>query len=137
MTILAGVDATQAHGARWADSCRGGEVFALHGDLGSGKTQLVKGFARAIGYDGEVTSPTYTLIQEYVGGRLPVYHLDLYRLETPADALRMGVEDYLPADGVTFVEWPHLIEPLLPANVIHVELEVVSLHERTVSERLG
>ncbi len=137
MTILAGAEATQDHGARWAEGCRGGEVFALYGDLGSGKTQLVKGFARGMGYDGDVTSPTYTLIQEYVGGRLPIYHLDLYRLEALEDALRLGVEDYLPADGVTLVEWPQLIETLLPDNTIHAELAVVSLHERTVTERLG
>jgi len=137
MTILEGVEATQAHGARWADSCRGGEVFALHGELGAGKTQLVKGFAKALGFEGDVTSPTYTLIHEYIGGRLPVYHLDLYRLENLDEALRMGVEDYLPADGVTFVEWPGLIEELLPGDVIHVDIEIVSLHERSISERLG
>lgn len=137
MTILAGVDATQAHGARWAESCRGGEVFALYGDLGSGKTQLVKGFAQGMGYDGDVTSPTYTLIQEYLGGRLPVYHLDLYRVEALEDALRVGVEDYLPSEGVTLVEWPQVIASLLPDNTIHAELSVVSLHERTVTERLG
>ncbi|MEM1058078.1 MAG: tRNA (adenosine(37)-N6)-threonylcarbamoyltransferase complex ATPase subunit type 1 TsaE [Verrucomicrobiota bacterium] len=137
MTILADVEATLAHGARWAESCRGGEVFALNGELGSGKTQLVKGFTRAMEYAGEVTSPTYTLIHEYIGGRLPVYHLDLYRLETTVEALRLGLEDYLPADGVTFIEWPKLIAGLLPGNTVHVEIEIVSLRERAIRERLG
>jgi len=81
-------------------------MIALFGDLGSGKTQLVKGVARGLGFDGLVHSPTFALINEYLSGKLPLYHLDLYRLSGPDDIARSGLGELLPsADGVTVVEW--------------------------------
>jgi tRNA threonylcarbamoyladenosine biosynthesis protein TsaE len=110
----------------------GGEILALHGVLGAGKTQLVKGLARGLGFMGEVTSPTFTLVHEYRGGRLPIYHIDLYRIESTAAALPLGIDDYLPSDGVTVIEWPERIADLLPPGTRHWELEVASLTERTI-----
>jgi len=113
----------------------GGEIFALHGVLGSGKTQLVKGLARALGYRGDVTSPTFTLVHEYRGGRLPIYHLDLYRMPDQDAAIQIGVEDYLPSDGVTVIEWPECIAALLPPQTRHWQLDVASLTERTITQK--
>ena len=93
-------------GEVWGAEARPGWIIALFGDLGSGKTQLVKGVARGLGFGGLVHSPTFALINEYLGGKLPLYHLDLYRLSGPDDIFRSGLEEFLPsADGVTVVEW--------------------------------
>jgi tRNA threonylcarbamoyladenosine biosynthesis protein TsaE len=132
LTILNNVEATLALGESWAASLRGGEVIALHGVLGAGKTQLVKGLARGLGFPGEVTSPTFTLVHEYRGGRLPLYHLDLYRLSGTHDAGTLGLDEYFSGGGVTVIEWPDRIAPYLPLETQHWELEVASLTERTV-----
>src|ERR1700744_4339093 len=109
LTILNGVEASQAFGAAWAAELVGGEIFALHGVLGAGKTQLAKGLARGLGFTGDVTGPTFTIVHEYLRGRLPVYHIDLYRMASEKDAIDIGVEEFLPSDGVTIVEWPDRI----------------------------
>ncbi len=132
LIILDSAEATLAHGASWAPALKGGEVFALHGVIGAGKTQLVKGLAKGLDYFGEVTSPTFTLINEYRGGRLPIYHIDLYRISSESEAVSVGVEEYLPSSGVTVIEWPDRITGLLPAHTQHWMLEVVSLSERVI-----
>ena len=96
---------TEALGERWGREAQRGLVIALSGDLGAGKTQLVKGLARGLGATSRVHSPTFTLVNEYHGGRLRLFHLDLYRLETRAQILAAGLEEYLQPDGVTVVEW--------------------------------
>src|SRR5277367_5108223 len=98
LTILNSVEAAQAFAEDWARGLVGGEIFALHGVLGAGKTQLAKGMARGLGYDGPVTSPTFTIVHEYIGGRLPMYHLDLYRMSGEREAIDIGLEEYLPSD---------------------------------------
>jgi tRNA threonylcarbamoyladenosine biosynthesis protein TsaE len=133
MIILDSADATQAHGETWAPELVGGEVIALSGVIGSGKTQLVKGLARGLGYTGEVTSPTFTLVHEYKGGRLTLFHLDLYRLQSQYQAVSIGLEEYLPYPGaVTVIEWPEQIAGLLPRDTRHWRIEVASLTERTI-----
>jgi len=134
LTILNSVEAAQAFGESWSTDLVGGEVFALHGVLGAGKTQLVKGLARGLGYRGDVTSPTFTIVHEYTGGRLPIYHLDLYRIQDEKAAMIMGIEEYLPSEGVTVIEWPERIAALLPPHTRHWELEVASLTERTIKK---
>ncbi len=134
LTILNSVEAAQAFGEGWAPDLKSGEIFALYGVLGAGKTQLVKGLARGLGYSGDVTSPTFTLVHEYRGGRLPVYHLDLYRISDEKAAIDIGVEDYLPSDGVTVIEWPERIESLLPPGTRRWKIEVASLTERTIRQ---
>jgi tRNA threonylcarbamoyladenosine biosynthesis protein TsaE len=135
LTIFNSVEATQAFGQSWANDLTGGEIFALHGVLGAGKTQLVKGLARGLGYTGDVTSPTFTIVHEYRGGRLPVYHLDLYRLRDESAGIDIGLEEYLPSDGVTVIEWPDRLASLLPPQTLHWELEVVSLTERVIRKK--
>src|SRR5471032_2989707 len=122
LTIFSSVEATQAFGEAWAAELTGGEIIALHGVLGAGKTQLVKGLARGLGYSGDVTSPTFTIVHEYRGGRLPLYHLDLYRLKSEGDGIDIGLEEYLPSDGVTVIEWPDRLASILPPETRHWEL---------------
>jgi tRNA threonylcarbamoyladenosine biosynthesis protein TsaE len=134
LTILSSIEASQALGESWAQDLTGGEIFALHGVLGAGKTQLVKGLARGLGFEGDVTSPTFTIIHEYLGGRLPIYHIDLYRIRSEKEAVDLGLEEYLPGDGVTVIEWPDRIPTLLPPQARHWELQVVSLTERVIRD---
>lgn len=108
---------TAAVGAEYARQARAGDLLALRGDLGAGKTQFVKGFVAGMGSDSEVTSPTFTLIHEYSGGRLPVYHFDWYRLGSAAEAARLGLDEYLFGEGVCLVEWADRFPELLPAGV--------------------
>ena len=96
---------TEALGADWGRAAESGLVIGLSGELGAGKTQLVKGLARGLGITARVHSPTFTLVNEYKGGRLPLFHLDLYRLEKPEQILAAGLEDYLQPDGVAVIEW--------------------------------
>jgi tRNA threonylcarbamoyladenosine biosynthesis protein TsaE len=136
LTILNSVEASQAFGEGWAADLVGGEILALHGVLGSGKTQIVKGLARGLDYRGDVTSPTFTIVHEYRGGRLPIYHLDLYRIKDEREAVEAGLEEYLPGDGVTVIEWPERIASLLPPQTRHWELQVASLTERIIRRKV-
>lgn len=123
---------TFAFAAECAQPARARDVFALAGDLGAGKTQFVKGFVVGIGSDAEVTSPTFTVIHEYPGGRLPVYHFDFYRLESSREVVRLGFDDYLQADGVCIIEWADRFPELLPAGSILVALRARGATERII-----
>jgi tRNA threonylcarbamoyladenosine biosynthesis protein TsaE len=101
---------TESLGERWGREAQPGLVIALSGDLGAGKTQLVKGLARGLGVTARVHSPTFTLVNEYGGGRLPLFHLDLYRLETPEQIHGAGIEEFLQPDGVAVIEWAERME---------------------------
>ena len=97
---------TIALGRQWGGEATAGCVFGLIGELGAGKTQLVKGIASGLGIRAQVHSPTFTLINQYEGGRLPLFHLDLYRLESRDQIVKAGLEDYIrQPDGVTVIEW--------------------------------
>ncbi|HEV7402159.1 MAG TPA: tRNA (adenosine(37)-N6)-threonylcarbamoyltransferase complex ATPase subunit type 1 TsaE [Chthoniobacteraceae bacterium] len=123
-------------GRTLAASLEGGEIIALCGDLGAGKTHLCKGIAAGLGADAdEVTSPTFTLVHEYRGGRLPVFHFDFYRLESEAEALAVGLDDYLAAGGVVLIEWADKFRPLLPAGTRWFELRETAPDVREISER--
>lgn len=101
--------------------CKG--VIALYGELGSGKTCFVQGMARAMGVLKVVTSPTYTIINEY-SGKLALYHIDLYRLRSLEEITDIGIEDYLDSDGITVIEWAEKIRKLLPPRTIHITFEI-------------
>jgi tRNA threonylcarbamoyladenosine biosynthesis protein TsaE len=108
----------------WVPRLGARSVLALHGNLGAGKTCFVQGLARALGVQVDVTSPTYALIQEYTGADVPLYHIDLYRLRGPDDALAMGIEEYLPPlRGITALEWPERAGELLPRDAFHLWIE--------------
>lgn len=114
-------------GEQLACELQPGDVIALSGDLGAGKTALVKGIARGLGIAQDVTSPTFTLVHEYSGGRLPLFHVDLYRLDNVEQALAIGIEDYLGGPGATAIEWAEKIESLLPARATRIR--VITLNE--------
>lgn len=114
-TILPNAEATIAFGREFATKLTAGDVLALCGDLGAGKTHFVKGLAAGLGVSAEATSPTFTLIHEYTGGRLPLFHFDLYRLETEDELLRIGFDDYLDGGGVLAIEWADKFPALMPA----------------------
>ena len=105
---------TFAHGREIATTLRAGDVLALDGELGAGKTHFVKGIAAGLGCEGDVTSPTFTLVHEYPGGRLPLFHFDFYRLGSEDETLRIGLDDYLGAGGVLVIEWAGKFSALLP-----------------------
>ncbi len=96
---------TEALGEEWGRSAQSGLVIGLCGDLGAGKTQLVKGLARGLGTPSGVHSPTFSLVNVYPGGRLTLFHLDVYRLDSPAQITAAGLEEYLRPEGVTVIEW--------------------------------
>jgi tRNA threonylcarbamoyladenosine biosynthesis protein TsaE len=109
-----------------------GTVLALSGDLGAGKTQFSKGVAAGLFVDTEVTSPTFTLIHEYEGGRLPLFHIDLYRLETDDEVLGIGIDDYLGTDGVTIIEWADKFAALMPKSVCWICFTPLEGNEREI-----
>ena len=100
---------TEALGEEWGRRAQSGLVIGLSGDLGAGKTQLVKGLARGLNISERVHSPTFALINVYSGGRLPLFHIDLYRLDTPEQIVAAGLEEYLRPAGVTVIEWAERI----------------------------
>lgn len=112
---------TRGIGAVLGEALRPGDALALAGDLGAGKTTLVQGLARGLGYEGHVASPTFTLIREY-RGRLALQHVDVYRLERIQDVVDLGLDD--DPDAVVAVEWGDAVEGLLPADHLTVELRV-------------
>ena len=125
---------TEALGEVWGRNAQSGLVIALSGDLGAGKTQFVKGLARGMGITTRVHSPTFTLVNEYSGGRLTLFHLDLYRLETPAQILSAGVAEYLTPAGVAVIEWAERLtaEELQLTKLRRVQIEIVSESERRI-----
>lgn len=120
-----------------AKRMRPGSVIALAGDLGAGKTQFVKGLALGLGYTGEVTSPTFTLIHEYRGGRMPLYHFDFYRLNQVEEIIDLSFEEYLLADGVCVIEWADKFEMLIPEDARWFEFSVGNDQTRMIDQRLS
>jgi tRNA threonylcarbamoyladenosine biosynthesis protein TsaE len=117
--------ATILLGERLARFLKPGTVVAFYGDLGAGKTTMIKGFARGLGVQETVKSPSFVIITEY-SGRLPVYHIDLYRLESPEQFIEIGLESYLQGEGVCLIEWAERAENLLPPATIRIRLSITS-----------
>ena len=113
---------TEALGARLADALDGGRVVAFTGDLGAGKTAFVSGMARALGVEERVTSPTFTIVNEYEGGRLPLFHFDMYRLGSSDELFDIGWEDYLTRGGVCAVEWSENVADALERDTVLVSI---------------
>lgn len=106
-----------------AESIEPGSVITLNGDLGTGKTVFSQGFASGLGIDDNVNSPTFTIIQIYEDGRMPLYHFDVYRIGDVSEMDEIGYEDYFYGDGVCLIEWAELIEEILPENRIDIFIE--------------
>jgi tRNA threonylcarbamoyladenosine biosynthesis protein TsaE len=110
-------------------------IFALEGELGSGKTTFVKAFCELLGIKENVSSPTFTIVHEYGGGS-DVYHFDLYRLKALSELQQIGFEEYLESGAYIFIEWPELARPLLPEHYVEIRFEVISKNERKLHCRL-
>jgi len=131
---------TGSLGERWGRAAQRGLVIGLSGDLGAGKTQFVKGIARGLGITARVHSPTFTLVNEYGGGRLRLFHLDLYRLEARGQMVSAGLEEFLQPDGVTVIEWAEKMvneewrmkNEEKPRRMIFVKIEILGESERKI-----
>ena len=124
---------TESIGFRLAQTLRGGEVIAFRGGLGMGKTCFTRGLARGLGFTGTVTSPTFALINEYIGGRLPLYHVDMYRISGWEDLYSTGFFEYAEQGGVIAAEWSENIENALPAGTVTVSFEQTGENERVIN----
>lgn len=127
---------TDRLGAALAAALVPGTVVALIGPLGAGKTRLVQAVAAAVGVPREaVTSPTFVLVNEYLGGQLPIYHFDTYRLKEDDEFLNLGPDEYFDSQGITFVEWADRVANLLPSDRIEIEIETTNQTERQFTIR--
>ena len=123
---------TEAFGARLAESLQAGDVIAYRGDLGAGKTALTRGIAAGLGIRDRVTSPTYTIVNEYTDGRLPLFHFDLYRLSSSDELFDIGWEDYMDRGGVCAVEWSERAEDALQ-DAVCVRIERLDGDRRRIT----
>ena len=114
---------TYASGFRLGETAKRGQLFALIGDLGVGKTVFTKGLAAGLGITEPVSSPTFTIVQIYEGGRLPFYHFDVYRISDVEEMEEIGYEDYIYGDGVSLIEWADLIADILPEHYTRITIE--------------
>ena len=115
-------DETEKIGYDTAIKALPGQVYCLSGDLGVGKTVFTRGFARGLGIDEHITSPTFTIINEYEG-RLPLYHFDVYRVADPEEMDYIGCDEYFFGNGVCLIEWAELIEDIIPENAVWIKIE--------------
>jgi len=113
---------TEEYGREMARAAMAGQIYALIGDLAAGKTAFARGFARGLGIEADITSPTFGIVNEY-RGRLPLYHFDVYSIKHIQEMEDTGYEEYFWGDGVSLVEWADIIEQILPTDVIYVNFE--------------
>lgn len=130
--ITSSPEETEELGFKLGKKLHGGEVIAYKGGLGMGKTCFTRGLAAGLGYEGEVTSPTFALINEYLGGRLPLYHFDMYRISGWEDLYSTGFFDYQEMGGVIAAEWSENIENALPENTITVSFKALGDERREI-----
>jgi tRNA threonylcarbamoyladenosine biosynthesis protein TsaE len=124
---------TEAIARRLADDLVAGSVLALKGELGSGKTLFTQGLVASLESDAAVTSPTFTIVHEYQGGRLPVYHFDFFRLENRESAAQLGLDEYFFSNGVSVIEWADRFPELIPEQARWISFEVKSEHQRIIT----
>ena len=137
--LSCGVADTEALAARIAEGLRGGEVIVLAGELGAGKTAFTKGLAKALGVSEPVVSPTFTMVKEYRGRSLKLFHFDLYRIEHAEELYELGLDEYFADDAVTVIEWNKLDFDDFDGKIIEISIDYVSPERRLfrISERLN
>lgn len=134
--ITSNAEETRKFGERLARKLRAGDVVALIGALGSGKTCLAQGICRGLGVTGYVTSPSFTIINEYQG-YLPIYHFDLFRLQDVTELFDLGYEEYFYGNGICLVEWAEKVEELLPEERVKITLRRVGERHRQIIVKVG
>ncbi|MGI6037498.1 MAG: tRNA (adenosine(37)-N6)-threonylcarbamoyltransferase complex ATPase subunit type 1 TsaE [Limnochordia bacterium] len=124
-------EAMEALGEKLAQNLKPGTVISLNGQLGAGKTVFSRGLGRGLGVEGIINSPSFTLINEYEG-RVPFYHMDVYRLDDPGELEDLGFEEYFYGSGVTVVEWGKKVKELMPPDHLEIEIRITGEHSREV-----
>ncbi|HEY1405958.1 MAG TPA: tRNA (adenosine(37)-N6)-threonylcarbamoyltransferase complex ATPase subunit type 1 TsaE [Spirochaetota bacterium] len=130
--LLRSPDETRDFARKLGEQAKPGDCFALDGDLGAGKTLIAKEIAKALGITEEITSPTFTLCEEYEG-KIPFYHFDLYRIDDPRELDMLFFEEYWEGNGVSVIEWAHRAEIRLPKNAIRITIEYIDENTRRLS----
>ena len=121
---------TQRLAARIGNMLQKGDILVLRGNLGAGKSEFARGLARGLGIEGAVPSPSFTILNVHENGKLPMYHFDWYRISDPEELYEIGIEEYLPGDGVTLIEWAERAEELLPERRLEVHIETLNAETR-------
>lgn len=124
---------TRAFGMKLAEHLRNGDVLLLLGDLGAGKSELTRGIAQGLGVTSTVTSPSFTILNVYEDGRVPLYHFDWYRLESAEELYEMGMDEYLGGDGIAVVEWPSQCPEAIPETYLEVKIQPLGEQERRIT----
>lgn len=117
------VDDTAKLGINLGKSLNAGDIICLTGDLGVGKTHITKGIAKGLGINDNITSPTFTIVNEYDSGRLKLNHFDVYRVSDPDEIYAIGFDDYIFSDAVSIIEWANYIEEILPNDLLHIDIK--------------
>ena len=135
MIITNSAAETRELGKRLAGMLKAGDVILLEGDLGAGKSELARGVAKGLGVQETVTSPSFTILNVYESGSVPLYHFDWYRLESEEELYELGMDEYLGGDGIAAVEWPEQCPEAVPETFLEIRLEPVGEEERRVTLR--
>ena len=123
MIRTSSAEETRNLGRRMAAGLRPGDIVLLHGDLGAGKSELARGIAEGLGVRETVTSPSFTILNVYESGRVPLYHFDWYRLESEEELYELGMDEFLGGDGIALVEWPERCPEAVPADCLLIRIE--------------
>ena len=135
MTVTHSAAETRGLGEKIAEKLQAGDVILLEGELGAGKSELARGIARGLGVRETVTSPSFTILNVYESGRLPLYHFDWYRLESAEELYELGMDEYLGGDGVALVEWPGRCPEAEPADCLRIRITAEGENTRRIEAR--
>ena len=134
MLVTNSADETRKLGERLADQLKAGDVILLEGELGAGKSELARGVAKGLGVQETVTSPSFTILNVYESGRMPLYHFDWYRLESSEELYELGMDEYLGGDGIALVEWPERCPDAVPAQYLRIRIGAEGEITRHITE---
>ena len=138
MVITNSASETRELGVRLAEQLKAGDVVLLEGELGAGKSELARGVAKGLGVHETVTSPSFTILNVYMSGRVPLYHFDWYRLQSDEELYELGMDEYLGGDGIALVEWPGRCPDAVPEDCLMIRIEAEGENSRRITgESLG
>ena len=132
MIVTNNAGETRELGTKLAEKLKAGDVILLEGELGAGKSEMARGIARGLGVQETVTSPSFTILNVYESGRVPLYHFDWYRLESEEELYELGMDEYLGGDGIALVEWPERCPDAVPADCFRIRIRAEGEHIRRI-----